>query len=113
MYRYYWKFIIILVMASIILTACSPEKGAVTVSPSPTQTSGVEPTDTREVPTQVNAESVAQVEDVTPTTVQEVEEAPSPEPVSNTCIDCHQDKQALIDSAKVEEEVISENEGQG
>jgi hypothetical protein len=31
----------------------------------------------------------------------------------NECLLCHQDKQRLIDSAKPEEEVISENTGQG
>jgi PBP1b-binding outer membrane lipoprotein LpoB len=29
------------------------------------------------------------------------------------CVDCHTDQQALIDTAKPEEEVISENEGAG
>ena len=29
------------------------------------------------------------------------------------CLDCHTDQQALIDTAKTEEEVINENEGEG
>lgn len=29
------------------------------------------------------------------------------------CLDCHTDKQRLIDTAKVEEVVVSENEGEG
>ena len=48
------------------------------------------------------------------------ENAPDPElaPVSqrvvtNDCLDCHTDKQRLIDTAKLEEVVIVENEGEG
>ena len=32
---------------------------------------------------------------------------------SNGCIECHSDKQLLIDTAKPEEVVIAENEGEG
>lgn len=31
----------------------------------------------------------------------------------NACLNCHSDKQHLIDTAKPEEEVVSENEGAG
>ncbi len=51
----------------------------------------------------------------------EEESAPAEEAVSvveevaepNYCLDCHTDKDQLIATAKVEEEVISENEGEG
>ena len=54
------------------------------------------------------------------------ENVPDPDPVSvsepvslsepvevDYCLDCHTDKQRLIDTAKPEEVVISENEGEG
>ena len=34
-------------------------------------------------------------------------------PVQETCVDCHSDQQSLIDTAKPQEEVQSENEGEG
>lgn len=37
---------------------------------------------------------------------------PEPEEL-DTCLTCHQDKQLLIDTAKQEEEVASENSGEG
>lgn len=33
--------------------------------------------------------------------------------VVNHCLDCHTDKQTLIDTAKPEEEVVSESSGEG
>ena len=43
-----------------------------------------------------------------------VPETPTSEPeVANYCVDCHTDKDRLISTAKVEEEVVSENEGAG
>lgn len=38
---------------------------------------------------------------------------PTPSPVPNPCLDCHTNKERLIDTADPEEEVISENEGEG
>ncbi len=50
----------------------------------------------------------------------EEESAPTPElatvsePVEvNNCLECHTDKDRLIDTAKPEEVVVSENEGEG
>lgn len=49
-----------------------------------------------------------------------VESTPEPEEAAllveagpDTCTDCHTDKDLLIDTADPEEEVISENEGEG
>jgi hypothetical protein len=36
-----------------------------------------------------------------------------PTPVPDPCLDCHIDKDRLIDTADPQEEVISENEGEG
>lgn len=44
---------------------------------------------------------------------QEEEPAAVAEEVENYCIDCHTSQQSLIDNAKPEEEVVSENEGEG
>ena len=51
----------------------------------------------------------------TPTTVVEtaVSQPAETEVLADQCIVCHTDKQMLIDTAKPEEEVISENEGAG
>ena len=51
----------------------------------------------------------------------EEENAPAPEVVSvieepaepDHCLECHTDKERLIDTAKPEEVVVSENEGEG
>ena len=49
----------------------------------------------------------------TPVPTEEVETvATEPEPV-DYCLDCHIDKDMLIDTADPEEEVISESEGEG
>ena len=40
-------------------------------------------------------------------------EVPMEEPQANYCVECHTDKDMLIDTARPEEEVISENEGAG
>jgi hypothetical protein len=49
-------------------------------------------------------------EDVTPN--DEVEDR-EPAAQENYCLDCHMDKEALVNTASVEEEVVSENEGEG
>ena len=51
-----------------------------------------------------------------PAPVSEVEESSDdnePAIVVDYCIECHINQQMLIDTAKLEEEVISENEGEG
>ena len=50
-------------------------------------------------------------EETTPTEAPTLEVEPTPE--VDYCIECHTDMQALIDTAKPEEEVVSENEGEG
>ena len=66
----------------------------------------VEPTETIPVPTAIIS---------TPTSVSETvaTQPTEPEVVVDECIGCHTDKQKLVDHAKPEEEIISENEGAG
>lgn len=49
---------------------------------------------------------------VTPTDEPTIEPTEEPVPVDN-CLDCHTNKDLLIQTADPEEEVISENEGEG
>lgn len=49
---------------------------------------------------------------VTPTEEPSAEPAEEPVPVDN-CLDCHTNKDLLIQTADPEEEVITENEGEG
>jgi len=56
-----------------------------------------------------------------PTQPQPSENTPDPEPAFpseptaevNYCLDCHTDKERLIETAKPEEKVVSENKGTG
>ena len=83
---------VILAAGSSLIVACQrnpePEEPTSTLEPTPTETIEV---------IQTEAEPDASEEE---------------EP-TNECLVCHVDKQQLIDTAKQEEEVISENEGQG
>ena len=90
-FRKHFKIaLFILMVGTICLGACSS---------APTQK--VEPTATTQI--------------ASPTTVVEVEPTALVEEREEVdqCVSCHSDKQMLIDTAKPEEEVISENEGAG
>lgn len=79
---------VVVVLAAALLSAC--KSAAVETPPSPeTQAVTVEPTDT------VLA------------TLTDVPEEPNP------CLDCHQDKQMLIDTGAPEEVVVIESKGEG
>jgi hypothetical protein len=91
---------------------------------SPTEEQTVEPTVTSQViPTPMNdPDEVAElVEELLSEEESKTEEAESVDATENGeptvevdfCIECHTDKEMLIDTAKPEEEVISENEGEG
>lgn len=64
----------------------------------------------------VTAESPPDVATAMPDEVAEISIADKPAPtevVVDYCLECHIDKQRLIDTAKPEEEVIAENKGEG
>ena len=59
-------------------------------------------------------EMVGPTEAVTPPATEEVVAAELPQEAEpDYCLECHSDQQMLIDTAKEEEEVINENEGEG
>ena len=66
-----------------------------TISPTPTDVTEDPPTTTPEPDIPDETEEVTDV------------------PVQETCVECHSDQQSLIDTAKPQEEVVSENEGEG
>ena len=95
----------------LILAACSPKPAADETM----ETEAVElvATDTQAVqqePTQPSQEA-----DQEPTSAPEEEAVPTAEPpqLDEECIACHSDKERLIDTAKEEEVVEVENEGEG
>ncbi|MCP5100245.1 MAG: hypothetical protein GY943_32230 [Chloroflexi bacterium] len=65
-------------------------------------------------PSLSNAASVVEVANVEPTIEPTVETAViTPTAEIDHCLDCHINKELLIDTADPEEEVINENEGKG
>ena len=100
-----------LILVVIFLTAC----GGATTSTAP-----VEPQETTVVvPTETEVEVVAsptvEPTKIEPTATDEeptVEVLPTEVP-ADECLECHQDKDRLIDTAKPEEEVVSESSGEG
>lgn len=81
---------------------------------SPVTEANSSPTDTAEKEPQPTTTEL--IEEPTPENT--VTEAPTeiavitPEP-ADECLECHQDKQSLIDTAKPEEEQVSESSGEG
>ncbi|MEW5870552.1 MAG: hypothetical protein AB1894_14860 [Chloroflexota bacterium] len=95
--------LVLLLFVALLAVACSQQA---TPAQPPTETVNSAPT----------AEAILQTptEAVLPTG--EPTEAPAPTKSADLvdyCLECHIDKQALIDNARPEEEVISENEGAG
>ena len=89
--------ILFLLLGSILFAGCRPAEDAV---PQAGQ--------------EIAAVDVVEVELAEPTAVPTMEATASPAllPV-DYCLDCHINKDMLIDTADPEEEVISENEGEG
>jgi len=87
--RHFKHLVAAFLLAALLLVACS---NAAEDLPQPTASPTVSTSPTTE------PESVAQADDETS---------------SDQCIVCHSDKQALIDTAMPEQDLISENEGEG
>jgi len=96
------KTIILTVLLLALLSACQVEPTLVG-EPETTQT---------EMATLTETPTAAPTEIALNPDPEEVQSDPTPE-VVDECLNCHIDKQRLIDTAKPEEEVVSENEGEG
>ncbi len=96
-------FIACALFLGVSLAACGPASVAEPANPpSPTPLLAV---DTAEPTVAVTATTPP----ATPTDIP----TPTEEPVVDNCVDCHADKDRLIDTADAVMEVISENEGEG
>lgn len=74
----------ICVALGVMLTGCSPNASSLGVTEEAADT-----------PTSIPATPTAELQEV------------------DQCLSCHQDKEMLIDTAKLEEEIVSENSGEG
>lgn len=96
------KTIILTVLLLALLSACQAEATPV----------GEPETTQAEVPALTETPATAPTEAALNPEPVEVQSGPTPE-VVDECLNCHIDKQRLIDTAKQEEVVVSENEGEG
>jgi len=107
--------IIVAIFILVVVTGCEVEDGS--IQPEPTATKQVVPTPMND--TNVVSEIVKQIESGIDANVEIPEPDPEndkfTEPTSNEnyCVDCHTDKDRLIDTAKQELEIEPENEGEG
>lgn len=97
----FFLFTILILLAVSILGACQQDSPSGTIS-------------------EAEAVEVVEAEEISPTAtssaVDEAAQSPSPTPEEaepNSCLACHADQQALMDTADPVEEAESENEGEG
>lgn len=108
----YRKFTIILagLLVLVFLVGCGQQTPQSTEI-EPTETLTVQPVEPTSIPTTVPTEEATELTDDTP--VDEVADSSSGDIPDDECLNCHMDKQRLIDTAKPEEEVVSESSGEG
>jgi hypothetical protein len=100
----------------LLFFACTPKVDVSEAIMDDTQVPVAQPTETESViaqPTEAEPTLETTLEPTTEATEEIVEETIAEEPQVNECIGYHSDKQRLIDTAKPEEGVESENEGEG
>ena len=97
----------VLLAFMVLLSACGPDEAPV---PTEIAQAELEPTATEE-PTEIPEPTATEEIRLIATSVPEEEVVEENEAAA--CIDCHSDKELLIETARVEEEVESENEGEG
>ena len=105
------KLIIFLVLVMFLFASCSG--ASKTTAPlEPEVTEDVLPTETEDEEIQSPTIEPTKPEP-TPTEVEPTVEPTSMEVPTGECLDCHMDKDRLIDTAKPEEEVVNESSGEG
>jgi hypothetical protein len=101
------KFIYMIfgILALVLMVGCRQTTPSKTIAES-TKIPTTQPVEPTSEPTE---------EPVGPTEISEVvvNESPSEDIPEDECLNCHSDKQSLIDNAKPEEEVASESSGEG
>jgi hypothetical protein len=110
-----YPLILLFVLALLIAAGCSRAPATTEAPTMPPATPTLVPAQTvppqvSEEPTQVASEEPTAEPGEAPETSPE---ASAPENGQDYCLECHTDQQMLIDTAKPEEEVASENEGEG
>ena len=119
--RVFWLLVVLLLVG---LTACSQKEEELVQQPEEEEIVHVYPDpmyDPALIANEVEAlisgeplvdEVTTEAEEVAVEPIEEPELA-EPAPTVDYCIECHTDKEALIATANPEEEVVSENEGEG
>jgi hypothetical protein len=98
----------------LVLTGCAEQATPVAEAhPAATQIVPTPMNSPEEVAALLNTGTGEPAEETTADTAPEPTELPTEEAQVNYCVECHGDKDMLIDTAKPEQEVISENEGAG
>ena len=106
---------IMAILILLIVTGCGVDDGG--VQPEPTATKQVVPTPMNDP--NVVSELVEQIESridesvELPETEPDVDKVNEPTSSEDYCVDCHTNKERLIDTAKQELEIEPENEGEG
>ena len=110
-----WIILIGVVLIILITAGCGGEASPTIELPVPTVTQGEPSAPPTEIPPTEIEPTDTPTEEPTAVPTEEPDPTPTEEPTeaADACIDCHTDKQALIDTAKPEDEVVSENEGEG
>ena len=104
----------LLLLLLLLLTGCAEQATAVAEAhPAPTQIVPTPMNNPEDVAALLNAGAGEPAEVTTADTAPDPTEVPTAEPQTNYCVECHSDKDMLIDTAKPEQEIISENEGAG
>jgi hypothetical protein len=100
---------LVLFLMALGLGACGSRS-----EPSEVPSAGMEGVE--DVPTVISEttdDAVLEATEASDEPTQEEETVAVAEEAENYCIDCHTSQQSLIDTAKPEDEVVSENEGEG
>ncbi len=109
----YRKFTYVLagLLVLVFLVGCGQQTPS-TVEVEPTETNIAQPVEPTSIPTAIPTEESAEPTDE-PSVDESAADSSSEDIPEDECLNCHTDKQSLIDTAKPEEEVVSESSGEG